>query len=238
MKNRTTRQGFTLVELLVATTMITVILSMVYGTYFAVSRSTRMHKAGTDLSGRLYAAVQQIARELRCAYAEARPAPPPDSKNNRPGTGNFSSRSFNYFRGGLDPASGEFLHFVTAAEALAPAERWAGHVELIYTFDRAARTILSSRRKLVQTATESARPGRPTVLLGDVERIDLAFFDGRQWVDQWDFARNKILPPAVKISITCRDENGRQYNYAAVAHICCSNYPGRHAPPGKDTKPT
>jgi len=53
-----------------------------------------------------------------------------------------------------------------------------------------------------------------------------SFFDGRQWLDNWDFAQKKKLPRAVRISIACEDQNGRKCAYSAVAYVYCLN-PGR-----------
>jgi hypothetical protein len=49
----------------------------------------------------------------------------------------------------------------------------------------------------------------------------LAFFDGQQWLKNWNFNDKKRLPYAVKLDITCEDENHRQYHYGTIVDVYC-----------------
>jgi hypothetical protein len=49
----------------------------------------------------------------------------------------------------------------------------------------------------------------------------LAFFDGQQWLKNWNFNDKKGLPYAVKLDITYEDENHRQYHYGTAVNVYC-----------------
>ena len=86
--------------------------------------------------------------------------------------------------------------------------------------------LLVSQRRFVETPMDLAPNREFSPVIEGLEHIEPAFFDGRQWLDNWDFAQKKKLPRAVRISIACEDQNGRKCAYSAVAYVYCLN-PGR-----------
>ena len=69
MSDKWRKNGFTLIEILIALTLIAAILSMVYGSYFATSRSTHVCQARINMCRQGRTALDQMARQIRCAYA-------------------------------------------------------------------------------------------------------------------------------------------------------------------------
>ncbi|MHC4632893.1 MAG: PulJ/GspJ family protein, partial [Planctomycetota bacterium] len=70
MSGSSGKRGFTLVEILVAMAIIVTIVSMVYGSYFATSKSAETCKAKMALSQQVRKVLQQMARQIRCSYAD------------------------------------------------------------------------------------------------------------------------------------------------------------------------
>jgi len=69
MSSSSGKSGFTLVEILVAMAIIVTIVSMVYGSYFATSKSTQAYKSKITLSQQGRKVLEQMARQIRCSYA-------------------------------------------------------------------------------------------------------------------------------------------------------------------------
>ena len=65
---RRLRAGFTLIEILVAVTIIVTIVSMVYGSYFATAKSTDAYKARMTASGQTQKVLRWMAKQIRCSY--------------------------------------------------------------------------------------------------------------------------------------------------------------------------
>ena len=60
--------GFTLIEILVAVTIMVTIVSMVYGSYFATAKSADVYKSLMTQSGRTRRVLDQMTRQIRCSY--------------------------------------------------------------------------------------------------------------------------------------------------------------------------
>lgn len=232
MHHRRLQRGFTLIEMLIALAMITMIVSMVYGSYAATTRSMDLCTRRTASMERACLVLRLMAGQIRCAYA-----PPPDSNDTRPGTlqgdGNGMSRALGdrqvaaqtqpatLFRGDSRHARGEILVFVTAGASGAGLDTPGTLACVIYRYDRATSTLTMSRRDLAEPA-----PGQPAVedarlLLHNVTGVELAFHDGRTWLDTWDSGREKRLPRAVRITVVVADEASRQHRLMTAAPVMC-----------------
>jgi prepilin-type N-terminal cleavage/methylation domain-containing protein len=224
------KKGFTLVELLVALAIIAIIVTMVYGSYFATSKSAQVCSAGIVVLQQGRKVLEQMAQQIRCSYADNSLAAADKSAVVSRKEKVVSEDAINYFSGGPD---GEILRMVTT-HGIFVGPQEDGLFDVIYKFDRSTATLFLSQTRLwrvgkVQDIAER-RNWRP--LAENVESVELAFFDGQKWLPMWDFEQERNLPSAVKISITCKDENDRRYCYDTVANICCRNGQGGNSPPG------
>ena len=221
MKSRAGKKGFTLVEILVAVAIIAAIISMVYGSYFATSKSAEACKIRIALSQQGRDLLAQMARQIRCCYiGSAKENNHPDRKVSQ----QIEARPENilsYFNGSSGQTSGEVLHLVTTSGI---SEGWAkkdGLFEVVYKFDKNSNTLYLSNERLLD-APQSVVENRNWQLLAEnITSIELAFSDGKQWLQNWDFREKMKLPLAVKINITCEDENHRKYHYGTIAYVCC-----------------
>jgi prepilin-type N-terminal cleavage/methylation domain-containing protein len=234
MTHKADKTGFTLIEMLVAVTMIVTIVSMVYGSYSATSKSAEAYKARMTLADRVRSVLQQMARQIRCCYGGA-PADSTDpTKAALPKTaiphGAWGLQSpVNYFKGGPSAPNGEILHLVTTS-ALSGEPPGGALFDAAYRFDKSTHILFVSCTRFVQAPKGLVEERDWSPLIENVEHIELTFFDGGQWLGEWDFARRKNLPAAVRIDIACRDENRRQCRYSTVAHICCLNTRNNRTP--------
>lgn len=221
MNNRSEKNGFTLVEILVAVALIAAILSMVYGSYFATSKSAQACKIRIALSQQGRDLLGQMARQIRCGYVgSAKDDNYPDrkvSQQNKTRPENITS----YFNGNSGETGGEVLHLVTTSgisEGLAIKD---GLFEVVYKFDKNSNTLFFNHERLLDAPQNVIENRNWQPLAENIASIELAFSDGRQWLHRWDFKEKGELPLAVKINITCEDENYRQYLYGTIAYVCC-----------------
>ena len=219
MNGRAVKGGFTLVEILVAIAIIVAIVSMVYGSYLAASRSAEVCKAKMALSKDAQRALQQMARQIRCAYAG-----PSESVSQRE---NKESESMpNYFSGNSDDRRGEILHLVTTNAIFKDGGVSDGLFEVTYQFDQSKGLLSISQQRFTGTSKNISSNSTWQPLAGNIESVQLQFFDGKRWLNKWDFRDQTALPRAVKINFIFQDENYRQCNYTAIAYICCQRNQG------------
>ena len=216
MNSNSGKAGFTLVELLVALGIIVAIVTMVYGSYFAISESAQIYKSRLAVCEQVRKVLDGISHQVRCSYADTSGVPA-RNPSGEPGD------VIRYFEGNPDAMSGEVLHFVTTHGIFRGQQETTGLFDVIYKFDRGAETLYLSQTGFVNGATKllERRNWRP--LAENVKDVELAFFDGKQWLFEWNCKQKRKIPRAVKISINCEDENQRQYCYSTIADVCCRN---------------
>ena len=225
MNNRLDKHGFTLVELLVAVALIAAILCMVYGSYFATSKSAQKCKAMITASQQGRKTLEQMARQIRCSYAgtvaDRTEKEPVETDSKQTGQkGMILEDSISYFNGNSVAPRGEILHLVTTNRLFGEKEPANGLFEVVYKFDKRASTLSLSQREFVGTAQKTGKKNWQPIAEG-VKSLELTFFDGKKWLRSWDFKDKKILPCAVRIELSCEDENHRQYHYDTVAYVSC-----------------
>ena len=225
MNNRSNKYGFTLIELLIAVALISSILCMVYGSYFATSKSAQTCKGMIEASEQGRKTLEQMARQIRCSYAPA-DANYTDAEPVESGSKQTLQKSMIleenvcYFNGNSASPRGEILHMVTTNRLIGEKQPADGLFEVTYKFDKRASLLLLSQGEFTGTAQKTGDRDWQTVAEG-VKSLELEFFDGDKWLRSWDFKDKKKLPSAVRIELSCEDENYRQYHYATVAYVSC-----------------
>lgn len=229
MIRRSDKAGFTLLEILVATAIIVMIVSMVYGSYHATSKSTDIYKGKMTQSQRARGALQQMARQIRCSYAPQHQETTRESDEATQGGKPMLSpqrkaiwrRATTYFHSEPSAAAGEILRFITMKGA--PTEPAGAHglYEVAYTYNPYTATIFRRQKRFVGAFETSPETADHQVFLTNVDRIELQFYDGQQWFKRWDSARAKRLPRAVRINITIQDGNRQQFQYSTTAYVAC-----------------
>jgi len=237
---RQTYGGFTLLEILLAVTIIAAIVSMVYGSYIATIRSIEAYEATIAVSQNTRAALAQITRQIRCAYVpqslyvvEGSQKAFGNSKLPPKLDGVLSEEMANYFSGNAESLNGEVLHLVTTAGRLEEPQSIYGLFEVAYRFDRNKGALFLSQQRFLRTPDSMTRSGNWQQVISGVENLELAFFDGQKWLNKWDFKDRRRPPYAVKINIICQDKNYRRCRYATLAYIPCQM--GRDKKTASDT---
>lgn len=220
-------KGFTLVEILVAVAIIVTIFSMVYGSYFATAKSTNIYKTRMTLSGQARKVLGQLARQIRCSYISKNEELANAADTISQGKREITEKPIMYFNYESAARTGKILHLVTTNRLFCPEIQADGLFDVIYKFDKNSGTLYLSQKRFVGKLERIIEKRNWRPLLTGIKSIELDFFDGRQWLPEWDFEQKKKLPVAVKISINCEDENYRQCHYGTVAYVVCSGNKGQ-----------
>jgi type II secretion system protein J len=210
--------GFTLVEILVAVTIVVAIVSMVYGSYATTTKGMSVCQADMATSARARLALGLMAAQLRCAYL------PHDPNEDEPMTSSLAAAAGRHgapglFWGDADDPRGNVLSFVTTSRT-GGAQDARGLCHVTYRYTRSGGTLSIARRhwpadqRELETAT-----GLP--VLNKVRDLRLRFHDGYRWHDRWDIAARRALPRVVGIALLVADETGRQRRYATAVPVLC-----------------
>ena len=233
MKTRHRQNGFTLVEILVAAAIILSILSCVYGTYFAISNSTQATRAKLTLSQQALKVLTQLTQQIRCSYTDTISDSAYTIKPVSKRKGKRTQNNPDFFSSYTDKPGEEILHLVTTNKFDMPQNSPAGLFDVTYKFDKSEGLLYLSQKRFVGTTKNSAEKKIWQPIAENIQSLELAFFDGHKWLDNWSFKNRKRLPNAVKIDITLEDQTSRTSRYGTVAYIYCRTDYGRQTQLGK-----
>ncbi len=214
MSERRTNPGFTLVEMLVALAMIATIVSMVYGSYAATSRSAEVYDSRLTCSQRADLVLRLLARQLRCAYRP--PAEPNATESSRTSEIRKPSAAF---LGGTRSPGGEVLDFLTTAPLGGGPNGPQGLARMSYQHDATKRTLAVCCRPATGSVHAEDVAGQWQIVLHQVADIEIEFHDGLQWQPQWNSETSRKLPRAVRLGLTVTDRENRAYHCATAVAI-------------------
>lgn len=232
MNRRHTNPGFTLIEMLVALTMIAAIVSMVYGSYAATSRSMEVYDSRLTCSQRTDLVVRLIARQLRCAYA--RPTEPKQTASSSTAASAGSDgrsratsqtaeiqtlKSHPAFLGNQRNARGEILDFVTTAGLSGGLTGSQRLTRVRYQYDPSLKMLAVSSQPHADTTRKSDSAASWQPLLWQVTNLELEFHDGSDWRTEWSSRLNQDLPRAVRVRLAVQDEKGRTYHCGTTVEV-------------------
>jgi len=205
--------AFTLFEVLVTLSIVVLILGIAYGTYAAATRSVLQCRSRSVIEQEARAILTRMAREIRCACIRQNALKKDDAGTLKA----WREGDAAPFAGG-NQQDGDLLRFVTAADSCVPDEPSAGLTVVAYRLDAASKTLLRSQTTIVADTQPDCQPFARNVL--DVE---LEFFDGERWQNQWDYHAKKRLPEAVRIAVTLEDRTARRATVATAAWISAAS---------------
>jgi len=221
MSDHRNRTGFTLIEMLVALTIIVTILAMVYGSFAATTRSIDASGARMARTERACFALRLMTRQIRSAYAPDTSWSPRSGSTGagtQAGLGPMADarEALAYkrsagFRGDARNPRGEILSFVTSSGLGSGPNAPRAIARVSYRYDKTSSTLSVHKQDPADLSDSPRSLGRSDSLLNGVTDIELRFHDGRQWQPAWDTAQKRELPRAVKVGFTVTDEAGRPH---------------------------
>ena len=227
-RNRNNR-GFTLIEILIALTMMVTIVSMVYGSYAATSQSVEAYSSRLDYSGRASQILRLMARQVRCVYVAPANLQKTESSGNLNPTQTTAGsalkadtpveRSLPSFSGSTGGLHGNLLDFVTTAGLSTGLQGSSGLSRIRYRHDVTTGTLWLDCQPYMDRLHQAdlRQTGHP--VLDHVAAVDVEFYDGRKWVKTWNANKHSEVPRAVRISLNLVDEKDRSYHFGTTVRI-------------------
>jgi len=210
----TSRKGFTLLEMLVAMTLMSMLAASLYVSLHVAFRGRRATERGMEPAARAAAALRMLREDLESATVPTGLL-----------AGEFIGEDAQDERGREDD--------VLAFHALA-RDQWAGHppspivnVEIAVSADDATGEGTLVRRLTANLPAPEAQDPIEEVLCRRVSAFDAAFFDGTDWLDSWDSTTaGNALPLAVRLTISLETEDEEEgYVVTRVFALPCGSLP-------------
>jgi len=214
------RRAFTLIEILISLAIVSCIVTMVYGSYAATSRSLEVYNARMACSERAHLVLRMMARQIRCAYLPASEPAPAQAKAKPPGIASAPNPAF---RADPQEAHGEILSLTTTGGFGLDDAMGLSRIACRYDRHSGILAIRCETGTQRVDASQDSRTWQPVAK--GVTDIELAFYDGRQWQTRWDSRQARRLPQAVRINLAVAEENGREHRYATTVPILCRPLP-------------
>lgn len=237
-----TPRGFTLLEVMLALTILAIVSATLYGTFSRTLRSRAIAEEHVDITRTGRSALGRMTDELAAAFYSG-----------RAGSGEQASAIFRSLPGGTEDLRLDAVAF----SALAPRpsglrQRGAARQVISYFFaeerggmrSRRSNTLpdevvdvfaafgpirpfpddvqphrLLRREALILHDNELA-PATATLFLDNVASLDLRFHDGREWADDWDSEdRTDPVPRAVALDLGLFDTWGEVHHFATAIDL-------------------
>jgi general secretion pathway protein J len=197
IKRTLSNNGFTLLELLIALTLLVILSGALYGTYFSLIRGREIAVAKMDERRELSVTLDQLRRELSAALF--------NTTNVRL---HFVVVDNDYF--GKQASS---LDFTTVAPPRSGQQALSDQVQLIYKgVEKDNKLLLSREEKDVYFTLDAL----PYPQIEELEGFLVECYDGTKWVRTWDTTLNNQLPKSVRITISLK-EGEKTVDYSTVA---------------------
>jgi general secretion pathway protein J len=192
-------KGFTLIEVMLALTILVLLCGALYGTYFSLMRGRDLAVEKMDDRRELAATLDLLRRELSAAFYK--------SNNDRL---NFVVEDRDFFG---KPAS--TLRFSAIASPRGGSVPASDQVELIYTAREKEKTLVLARQEKDLYAV--AEPV-PYPQMREVEGFLVECYEGGKWVRTWDAAKfnGNRLPKAVRVTLSVK-EGEKTVSFSTIA---------------------
>lgn len=222
--------GFTLIEVLVAVAILAMIFSIVFGTFFYTVNSAEEQEERATIYQKASFMLNNITQNVSSAYVPFGglyepeedeqpiflgtqaddPAEPVDKLSIFTTNPRFAAPSL----------AGEI-----ACVSYAPAEVDAlGQDPLSHDENNPCVLACTVTPLLTGTGTDTAAPdtldtpSTPQWTM-NIRSLKFEYFDGTEWVPEWTYEEQGMLPAALKVSLEMADSSGETYSFSTIACI-------------------
>jgi prepilin-type N-terminal cleavage/methylation domain-containing protein len=207
LKNR----GFTLVEVMVAASILALIMAIVYGAFAGSIETMRISTEGGDCYRKARLILNNIAQEINCAYL------PPEHENAD------IQYAFVAEDGEEDGLPRDTLSFISTAFPVQGPARGLKEIGYGITLDPETDEPALVMREDVTPDDHMDEGGKNYLLDAGIWGLDFTFYDsrGRDW-ERWDSTASIFdgkLPQRVQIAIYYKDAQGEPFFLTTTAII-------------------
>jgi general secretion pathway protein J len=196
-------RGFTLLEILVAISIVAIVLTAVYGIFISVSNARERLEADGEIYHRVRVVFDRVGRELRGIS----PAGGPEQHG--------------VFRTGKDEGGNPTLEMTTSATAQLGLQQ-TGIALVRYSLaaepEKPAGKILYRTEQSALVTDETLRQAGPMRLAAGIEQLEWRFLLQDQWRNEWDAAQDG-LPQLVELTLTMTDARGQKLPFRSAFEL-------------------
>jgi len=205
------KNGFTLIEILVALAIVAVVVTLSYETFNGVIRSVQQVDDQAELDQMVRVSMSIMVNELNSAYWR----PPSEKASATP-----------YEFTGTDNQAGEepsdslrftMLSHTRAKEGGGDPTVSILEYELVPVAQSEVATLMHTEETNYLSLSENSL--ERFELAEQVVGLNFRYFDGKQWSEEWSASDRKKLPRAVEIQIDFRDSNGQVRRFITQTDI-------------------
>ncbi len=203
------KAGFTILEILMAVTILVIVVSIIYSTYASTTGVINECRQKVDLNYLAGTILDRMSEEISSAYYIAE-------------SGVLDFRGEDYEENGLETDRLNFVCLLPLRNAGTNAE-WS-LTEVGYYIKKKNDTLAGSllRRTSSEVDKNVETGGLSRVLSRSVKVLSLEYFDGSQWQKEWRSRMEKGLPRAVRIYLVL-EKDGRELELETVVYLTMSS---------------
>jgi general secretion pathway protein J len=209
------QNGFTLVEIMLALTLMAFLTSLLWGTMAQTAKVKKRIEQAQDRTHTVRVALMRMSREIEMAYVAFEQTGTQERRTMFSGISRseFDELRFSWFghlRFRADQAEGDTAQ-VSYFSQLDPENSM-----LTNLMRRETRRLEAKDPKLI--------PGETYLLCPAISRLKFAYYDYKQkdWREEWDTTKadgQTYLPTQVRISLTVLDERGVPVTFTSIARL-------------------
>jgi len=213
--------GFTLIELLVAIVLLAMIFTMVFGTFFYTINNAEQQEERAAIYHRVSFILNNLSQNMSSAYVPLSSLYL-DEDNGDPAffvedlqiedadADSYSAFTTNARFGGSQ-AAGEiaYVSYQVMNSQDVEMDEW----------------LKDENNPLVLTCTleplwaQPEEDGQKPRWTQNIRSLNFEFFDGSEWLQEWDYEDQGILPEAVKIQLEVADSDDLTYAYSTTTRV-------------------
>ncbi|MDY6934339.1 MAG: type II secretion system protein GspJ [Spirochaetota bacterium] len=204
--------GFSLIEILVATAVSSVILLMIYSAHRSITFAILELTGVADFYEGINLAINRIDRDISCAYFHRNNKKLcfiGESDYDSPGEGKLNFVTIDHK---------EFSMFISPKEEcrISDVREIGYYLEADNEIDGLFFLI---RREENHYDDDPESGGDKSILLENVVRIKFEFNQRNKWIENWDSRDNKRFPKAVRTTLNVRNYRGNEEEFIFVSNI-------------------
>ena len=197
--------GFTLLEVVISVGILAVILTIVYNAFNSSMKALTAMETRGDAYAQARIVLNRMSEEIASIYLS--------ETNPNTGTGLFGEDEDE------DDLPFDSLHFTSLSHV-----RWTKDskeselCEIGYYLekDEETRESFLFRREDWNVDGTLEEGGRPLELAEGVDGLNFRYYDGDDWVDEWDSRINGKLPKAIEVVLVMRDPRRKRITFSST----------------------
>lgn len=227
---KNSNHGFTLIEIVIAISILAVILSVTYSALTQIIRSKNVLDDRRDLNIMAHSVIQRVSKELQHAYSGIGLLPRPNESNDKslPSNINLIGETKQL----ANRKRGDSIRFIAleAGQYLPDGGTHSGLVQIMYRVeeDPENKNLDPPRYVLVREETPVIRPNEKAFakmmifpITEDLVSLSIRYYDGEEleWANNWGKEKRVKLPVQVELTMELASPRGEIHKFVTAVPL-------------------